>query len=94
MHMALQKLASLPDDTKVCCAHEYTENNLRWARALRPEDPAIQRRAEAVFALRSRGELTLPSSIREERCSNLFLRAKSTNEVASLRNHKDHWKEP
>ena len=94
MHRALQKLASLPDDTKVCCAHEYTENNLRWARALRPEDPAIQRRAEAVFALRSRGELTLPSSIREERCSNLFLRAKSTNEVASLRNHKDHWKEP
>ena len=93
MHRALQRLDALPRDTKVCCAHEYTENNLRWARALRPEDPAIQRRAEAVFALRSRGELTLPSSIGEERCSNLFLRAGSADEVARLRHHKDHWTE-
>ena len=93
MHRALQRLDKLPSDTRVCCAHEYTETNLRWARALKPEDPAIQRRAEAVIALRSRGELTLPSSMREERRSNLFLRAGSADEVARLRHHKDHWKE-
>ena len=92
MHRALQRLGALPSDTKVCCAHEYTAGNLRWALALHPEDAAIQRRAATVKQLRARGELTLPSSIGEEWCSNLFLRAASAEEVATLREHKDHWR--
>ena len=91
MHHALQKLGALPDDTKVCCAHEYTEANLRWALALRPEDPAVQQRARTVIEQRARGELTLPSSIEEEWRSNLFLRAGSAAELATLRDHKDRW---
>ena len=92
MHRALQRLGALPNDTKVCCAHEYTASNLRWALSLHPEDALIQRRAATVNQMRSRGELTLPSSIGEEWCSNLFLRAGSSDEVATLRNHKDHWR--
>ena len=91
MHRALQRLGSLPAETKVCCAHEYTEGNLRWALALRPEDPEIQRRAQAVIEQRARGELTLPSSLEEEWRSNLFLRAQSAAELATLREHKDRW---
>lgn len=92
MHQALNRLAALPGPTKVCCAHEYTEGNLRWAAEQRPEDPAIAARYAEVTELRRRGELTLPSSIAEERRSNLFMRAGTAAELADLREHKDQWR--
>ena len=89
--MALKRLQDLPDDTIVHCAHEYTESNLRWAHALRPDDQAIAARLSTVQDLRSRGSLSLPSTMGEERRTNLFLRACSVQELRELRLHKDSW---
>ena len=92
MFNALKRLAALPEPTQVCCAHEYTEGNLRWAAERNPDDPAIATRYAEVRELRGRGDLTLPSSIGEERRSNLFMRARSAEELAELRQHKDQWR--
>ena len=78
MHQALGRLNRLPGSTRVHCAHEYTKGNLRWAHALRPSDAAIADRLAAVTDQRSRGELTLPSTIDKERDTNLFLQAGSS----------------
>ncbi len=92
MHSSLQRLAALPDDTRVWCAHEYTEANLRWA-ASRPGAPAaIAERLTLVRRQRGAGEPTIPSTIGRERITNLFLRAASAEELASLRASKDHWR--
>ena len=92
MHRALGRLAKLPESTQVCCAHEYTEGNLLWATQQAPEDAAIRQRYETVVTLRRRGELSLPSSIGEERRSNLFMRAESAEQLGRLRHHKDQWR--
>ena len=94
MHRAMQRLAMLPETTQVCCAHEYTEANLAWSVEQRPEDQAITERYRTVQAMRSRGELTLPSSIGIERRTNLFMRAETAEDLAVLRSHKDHWRRP
>ena len=94
MHRAMQRLAGLPDRTQVCCAHEYTESNLRWAVHRQPGNEAIASRYRDVVALRRRGELSLPSTIGAERCINLFLQATSADQLAELRHHKDHWRAP
>ena len=92
MHLALGRLDRLPGSTRVHCAHEYTEGNLRWAHALRPGNEAIAKRLAAVTDQRSRGELTLPSTMDRERDTNLFLQAGSAEELAELRSHKDSWR--
>lgn len=92
MHRALRRLSELPESTKVCCAHEYTEGNLLWATQQQPQDAAIRQRYDAVVDLRRRGELSLPSSIGEERRSNLFMRAASAEDLGRLRRHKDQWR--
>lgn len=71
---SLQRLAALPDDTTVYCAHEYTASNARFALSV-DDDPALKARAEAVFAARERGEPTVPTTIGQERATNPFLRA-------------------
>ena len=92
MHQALKKLAQLPEATKVCCAHEYTEANLRWAVEQRPGDTVLSDRLREVEALRAAGGLSLPSSIGEERRTNLFMKARTATELGQLRSHKDQWR--
>lgn len=91
MHESLQRLAALPDDTRVWCAHEYTAHNLRWAHAVAPADGAILRRLEEVLATRAEGRPTIPSSIGLERATNLFLRAPDAESFARLRRSRDGW---
>ena len=91
MQASLQRLTALPADTRVWCAHEYTEGNLRWAAARRPDDPLIAARLEAVRAARAAERPTIPSTIAEERATNLFVRAESSEELALLRADKDGW---
>jgi hydroxyacylglutathione hydrolase len=74
MWASLSRLASLPPETTVYCAHEYTASNARFALSL-DESPAVQARAAAVFAARSRGEATVPTTIAAELATNPFLRA-------------------
>ena len=92
MHQALQKLAELPEATKVCCAHEYTEANLQWAVEQRPGDSVLTERLRDVRALRAQGALSLPSSIGVERRTNLFMQARTATELGQLRTHKDQWR--
>ena len=91
MHRSLQRLAVLPEATRVWCAHEYTEGNLRWAAAEAPDDAAIAARLQEVRELRAAGQVTVPSSIGLERRTNLFLRAGSAAELGRLRHSKDQW---
>jgi hydroxyacylglutathione hydrolase len=74
MWTSLSRLAALPDDTLVYCAHEYTASNARFALSV-DDSPALQARAEAVFAARERGEPTVPTRIGAEKAANPFLRA-------------------
>jgi hydroxyacylglutathione hydrolase len=71
---SLSRLAALPVETRVYCAHEYTAANARFALSV-DDDPAVARRAETVFAARARGEATVPTTIGLERATNPFLRA-------------------
>jgi len=89
MHTNLQRLAALPDETLVFCGHEYTLANARFAITVEPENPAIASRLGRVEAARRRGEVTLPTTIGEERATNPFMRAPDTGEFARLRQMKD-----
>ena len=74
MWTSLQRLAALPEDTTVYCAHEYTASNARFALSV-DDGPAIKARAAQVFAARERGEATVPTTIALEKATNPFLRA-------------------
>ncbi|HEY5072688.1 MAG TPA: hydroxyacylglutathione hydrolase [Caulobacteraceae bacterium] len=74
MWSSLQRLAALPEATRVYCAHEYTASNARFALSV-DDDPAVRARSQAVFDARARGEATVPTSIGLEKATNPFLRA-------------------
>ncbi|UAW97027.1 hydroxyacylglutathione hydrolase [Halopseudomonas nanhaiensis] len=83
MHHSLTRLAALPDATRVYCAHEYTQSNLRFARAVEPDNDDIRVRLEVVDGLRTAGRMTLPSSIGLEKLTNPFLRCEQAEVVAA-----------
>jgi hydroxyacylglutathione hydrolase len=74
MHASLERLMNLEDHVRVCCAHEYTQDNLRFAWSVEPDNEALATRIRGVWALRRRGESTVPSNIGEERATNPFVR--------------------
>lgn len=74
MWASLGKLAALPAETRVYCAHEYTAANARFALSL-DDDPAVAARAEDIFAARRREEPTVPTTIGLEAATNPFLRS-------------------
>lgn len=74
MSVSLAKLGSLPEETQVYCAHEYTISNLKFSLAVEPENEAASRYLDECSARRARDEATLPSDIRRERNVNPFLR--------------------
>lgn len=75
MAESLGKLSALPAATLVCCAHEYTLANLRWALEVEPGNGKLRQRWEDATRLRSEGKPTLPSTIETELETNPFLRA-------------------
>lgn len=85
MQASLGKLARLPADTAVYCAHEYTLSNLRFAHAVEPDNAALRARQQRDSALRERGRPTLPSSIGEELATNPFLRWDAPAVIAAAR---------
>ena len=74
MLASLKLLAALPPETRVCCTHEYTLSNLRFARALEPSNAVLAAREALEQAKRAAGQPTLPSSIALELATNPFLR--------------------
>ena len=87
MRHSLEQLAALPGDTRVCCAHEYTLSNLRFARTVEPRNTALAEYEARCKALRAEGAWTLPSTIATERAVNPFLRVREPDVVASARGH-------
>ncbi|CAM5199328.1 Hydroxyacylglutathione hydrolase OS=Castellaniella defragrans OX=75697 GN=gloB PE=3 SV=1 [Castellaniella defragrans] len=74
MLASLGKIGNLPPETLVCCAHEYTAANIRWALQVDPENAALQARARDTAELRAQGRPTLPSRLGLELQTNPFLR--------------------
>jgi hydroxyacylglutathione hydrolase len=85
MHASLQRLVALPGDTRVCCTHEYTQSNLRFAAAVEPDNRDIPTHLAWCADERSHGRPTLPSTISLERRINPFLRADMATVAASAR---------
>lgn len=85
MHTGLARLAALPEETRVCCAHEYTEDNLRFALSVEPDNGALKARFERVRALRADGGCAVPSTIGEELATNPMLRWDSPALIANVR---------
>ena len=77
MWSSLQKILQWPDDTRLYCAHEYTQSNARFALTVEPQNRALQARAADVARLRAVGKATVPSTLEQERATNPFLRPQS-----------------
>lgn len=88
---SLIRLAKLPENTSIYCAHEYTLNNIRFASQLFPNDVEIQMRKLRIESSRLIGLATVPSTILEEKKTNPFFRCKNIKEFAQMRTAKDNW---
>ncbi|NOU14349.1 MAG: hydroxyacylglutathione hydrolase, partial [Methylococcaceae bacterium] len=77
MWQSLQKIKALPGNTRIYCAHEYTQANGRFALTMEPENQALQQRVNEVRELRSRNQPTVPSTLQQELDTNPFLREDS-----------------
>lgn len=89
MFSSLAKFARLPADTLVCCGHEYTQSNARFALHVDPTNPALIAFATTVDEKRAAGQLTVPSLLRDELACNPFLRAPDVATLARLRDQKN-----
>jgi hydroxyacylglutathione hydrolase len=89
MFTSLRKLAALPSDTLVCCGHEYTESNARFALAVDPNNAALHDFIGKVEQLRSAGQPSVPSVLGDELKANPFLTAPDVATFAKLRAQKD-----
>ena len=75
---SLDRLAALPGNTRVCCTHEYTLSNLKFARAVEPGNAALLHYSSQCEALRAQNQPTLPSQMALERDINPFLRVRQS----------------
>jgi hydroxyacylglutathione hydrolase len=89
MFTSLRKLAALPPDTQVCCGHEYTESNARFALAVDPDNKALHDFVGKVEQLRAAGQPSVPSVLSDELKANPFLLAPDAASFATLRAKKD-----
>jgi hydroxyacylglutathione hydrolase len=85
---SLDKIAALPPETRVFCAHEYTLANCDFALAVEPDNKKLQRRASQVEAARAVGRITLPSELGEELEVNPFLRSREPAVIAAAKMRK------
>jgi hydroxyacylglutathione hydrolase len=92
MHHSLGRLAALPDDFNLYCAHEYTLANARFAAHAFPHNAAIEQRLAEVVAARDAGRMTVPTTVLAERETNPFLLARDVSEFAHLRREKDDFR--
>ena len=74
MSKSLDKLRGLPPDTKVWCGHEYTVDNLRFAKTIEPSNPEVERALQDAVATRDAGRFTVPGHLDQELATNPFLR--------------------
>jgi len=87
MLASLDRLAALPGDVRLCCGHEYTLANARFASVVEPGNPALAERSAQAASLRRDGLPTLPGTIAQERATNPFLRVGEPEVKASVAAH-------
>src|SRR6478735_102390 len=92
MLASLRKLAALPGGTRVCCGHEYTESNARFALSVDPNNAALKARTEEAHRQRAAGQPTVPSTMASELAANPFLRAPDVATFADFRAKKDSFR--
>lgn len=92
MYRSLSRIADLPEDTRLYCAHEYTLSNAIFAAHAVPGDAAIDGRLAEVRQLRNQGIPTVPTTVAQERETNPFVRATNVEEFARLRSEKDSFR--
>jgi hydroxyacylglutathione hydrolase len=92
MYASLQRIVALPTETRLYCAHEYTLSNARFAVQAEPDNSAIAERLKQVEHLRAAGEITLPTTVAEERETNSFVRVPTWQQFAELRTAKDSFR--
>ena len=92
MYSNLQRIAALPEDVRIYCGHEYTLANARFAAHAEPGNRAIADRLAEVERLRDAGQITLPTTVAQERETNPFVRASNWEEFARLRAEKDSFR--
>ena len=91
MYNSIKKIKSLPKNTNIYCAHEYTKSNLLWALDIEPENKNIKKKLIEVEKKIALKELTIPFLLEDEMKINLFLRADNLKEFSILRANKDAW---
>jgi hydroxyacylglutathione hydrolase len=89
MWASLQKIAALPDDTTLYCAHEYTQSNARFALSVDGDNQALRARADEIARLRAANKPTVPMTLRLEKQTNPFLRAPQLKAAIGLPNAAD-----
>ncbi|MBI3438575.1 MAG: hydroxyacylglutathione hydrolase [Proteobacteria bacterium] len=89
MWTSLQKIASLPDDVTLYCAHEYTQSNARFAVSIDQNNAALRERAAEIERLRSANKATVPMSLGQEKATNPFLRAPLLKGAIAMPNAQD-----
>jgi hydroxyacylglutathione hydrolase len=92
MFRSLRALDALPGEMLVCCGHEYTESNARFALSVDGGNAALHAMAAAATALRRDGKPTVPTTLAREREANPFLRAPDAARFAELRTAKDNFR--
>ncbi len=92
MYESLRALAALPAKTLVCCGHEYTDSNARFAVTVEPGNTALADRVREVAAQRAAGRPTVPTTIGAERAENPFMRAAGVAQLAERRAAKDKFR--
>jgi len=92
MHRSLERLAELPDETRLYCAHEYTLANARFAVHAFPQNKEIADRLRHVEQERSEARPTVPTTVALERATNPFLLARDVDQFAELRREKDSFR--
>ena len=86
---ALQRIGQLPKETLIYCAHEYTENNLRFAAVIEPDNDEIQQRIRDTAQIRQQGEPSIPSTLALEIATNPFLRCEQHTVKRAAENYNE-----
>ena len=92
MFANLQRIAALPGDVRIYCGHEYSLANARFAAHAEPGNAAVADRLARVEAMREAGQITLPTTVAEERETNPFVRSTNVEEFARRRAAKDSFR--
>ena len=91
MFESLNKIKSLPEDTKIYCGHEYTLQNSKFCIKYDPENLNLQNKISKITEKHQNALPTIPSTLKDEIECNIFLRAKNLESFSKLRDLKDNF---